>query len=272
MMTKGLIDGGATWRRQPEGTEAEANGGGRVVIDFDLARAQFMERAAAPDIAANVLKLGYVIAYKHMDVESKKAIVGQETLAADLNVSVRTVQKLLPVLQGLGLVIEPGAGRSNLSIYRVGSAASNPENAKAASPLDAERAKGVTSFDAERAKEGTLFSELTPPTRAGKQVAADGFAEFWQVYPRRVARGAAEKAYHRIIRSREATEAELLAGAMRYAGQRDGEDAQFTKHPATWLNGKCWMDEPPPNGGRPRSYLDSIAAGLALVPDDEVAS
>ena len=119
-------------------------------------------------------------------------------------------------------MIEPGAGRSNLSIYRVGSAASNPENAKAASPLDAERAK-----------EGTLFSELTPPTRAGKQVAADGFAAFWQAYPRRVSRGAAEKAYHRIIRGREATEAELLAGAMRYAAQRDGEDAQFTKHPAT---------------------------------------
>jgi hypothetical protein len=105
-----------------------------------------------------------------------------------------------------------------------------------------------------------------------QSLAADGFAEFWQAYPRRVARGAAEKAYNRIIRSREATEAELLAGAMRYAAQRDGEDARFTKHPATWLNGKCWMDEPPPNGGRPRSYLDSIAAGLALVPDDEVAS
>ena len=32
------------------------------------------------------------------------------------------------------------------------------------------------------------------------------------------------------------------------------------------------MDEAPLNSGRPRSYLDSIAAGLALVPDDEAAS
>ena len=268
-MTKGLIDGGAAWRCQPEGTEAEASRGGRVVIDFDLIRAQFVARAAAPDIAANVLKLGYVIAYKHMDVASMTATVGQEALAADLNVSVRTVQKLLPVLQGLGLVIEPGAGRSNRSIYRVASA--DPENAKAASPLDAERAKSVTSFDAERAKEGTLFSELTPATWVSREVACDGFVAFWQAYPRRVALGAAEKAYHRIIRSREATEAELLAGAMRYAAQRDGDGPQFTKHQATWLNSKCWLDEPPPNGGRPRSYLDTIAAGLALVTDEEEA-
>ena len=82
MMTKELIDGGGGWRRQPEGTEAEVNGRGRVVIDFDLARAQFVARAAAPDIAANVLKLGYVIAYKHMNVASMTATVGQEVLAA----------------------------------------------------------------------------------------------------------------------------------------------------------------------------------------------
>jgi hypothetical protein len=36
------------------------------VSDFELSRAQFLARAAAPDIPANVLKLGYVIAYKRM--------------------------------------------------------------------------------------------------------------------------------------------------------------------------------------------------------------
>jgi hypothetical protein len=272
MMTKGLIDGGATWRRQPEGTEAEANGGGRVVIDFDLARAQFMERAAAPDIAANVLKLGYVIAYKHMDVESKKAVVGQQTLAADLNVTVRTIQSLLATLEPFGLMIEPGAGRGKPSVYRIGSFASESESANAISPFDAEKAKCIASFNAETAKPNSLFSELTPPRASKRMGDDDGFAAFWQAYPRRVARGAAEKAYHRVIRNREATEAEVLAGAMRYAAQRGGEDPEFTKHPATWLNGKCWMDEAPLNSGRPRSYLDSIAAGLALVPDDEAAS
>jgi len=133
MMTKELIDGGGGWRRQPEGTEAEVNGRGRVVIDFDLARAQFVARAAAPDIAANVLKLGYVLAYKHMNVASMTATVGQEVLAADLSVTVRSIQNLLPKLTPIGLVLEPGDGRSKLSVYRIGSGALELESAKAAS-------------------------------------------------------------------------------------------------------------------------------------------
>jgi hypothetical protein len=98
-----------------------------------------------------------------------------------------------------------------------------------------------------------------------------GFAEFYRVYPLHVARGAAERAYRRIIKNGEATEAEPLAGAMRYAAAQDGKDPTYIKHPKTWLNGKCWLDEPPPAAARPRSYLDSIRAGLAVHLDEEVA-
>jgi hypothetical protein len=203
-----------------------------------------------------------------LDVASMTATVGQEALAADLNVTVRSIQNLLPKLTPIGLVIEPGDGRSKLSVYRIGSGAPESESAKTAPPIDAERTNSIASFDGETAKLNSLFPEL--PSRSSN-LPTEGFAAFWQAYPRRVAKGAAEKAYRHIIRTRKASEAELLTGAMRYAAQRDGEDPQFTKHPATWLNGKCWMDEPPPNGGRPRSYLDTIAAGLALVPDEEEA-
>jgi hypothetical protein len=98
-----------------------------------------------------------------------------------------------------------------------------------------------------------------------------GFVEFYRVYPLHVARGAAERAYRRIIAKGEATEAELLAGAMRYAAAQDGKDPTYIKHPATWLNGKCWLDEPAPAAPRPRSYLDSIRAGLAVHLDKEGA-
>src|SRR5262249_23561120 len=62
-------------------------------------------------------------------------------------------------------------------------------------------------------------------------------------YPRRVARGAALKAYKQ-ARTRGATAEELLDGAKRYASERAGQDPQYTKHPATWLRGLCWLDEP----------------------------
>jgi len=69
----------------------------------------------------------------------------------------------------------------------------------------------------------------------------EGFAEFYQAYPRHEGRGQAERAYRA---ARKIVSAEiLLEGAERYAALRKGEPAQYTKHPATWLNGKGWLDE-----------------------------
>ncbi|KWV50484.1 hypothetical protein AS156_14255 [Bradyrhizobium macuxiense] len=78
----------------------------------------------------------------------------------------------------------------------------------------------------------------------GRQHDADAFDEFYRAYPKHKAKGEAEKAYARIIGNGEATAGELLAGAQRYADERSGQEPKFTKHPATWLNKKCWLDEP----------------------------
>lgn len=66
------------------------------------------------------------------------------------------------------------------------------------------------------------------------------FGAFYAAFPRHIARGAAETAYWRARKSASAEV--LLAGAQAYATQRKGEDDKFTKYPATWLNGKCWLD------------------------------
>ncbi|MDW9772572.1 uncharacterized protein YdaU (DUF1376 family) [Sinorhizobium meliloti] len=68
--------------------------------------------------------------------------------------------------------------------------------------------------------------------------------DFWPVYPRKVGKGQAIKAY-RAARKRASAE-EITSGAKRYASDRSGQDPSFTKHPATWLNGQCWLDEPVP--------------------------
>src|SRR5439155_26110260 len=68
--------------------------------------------------------------------------------------------------------------------------------------------------------------------------------EFWPFYPKRVSKGAARKAYERVIKSGLATVEQLKLGVMRYAHERTGQDPKFTKHAATWLNGECWTDEP----------------------------
>ncbi len=73
--------------------------------------------------------------------------------------------------------------------------------------------------------------------------------EFWTTYPRRVGKPAARKAWAKAVRTTDP--ATIIAAAKSYAQQRLGQDAQFTAHPATWLNGERWADErpSPPSSG-----------------------
>jgi hypothetical protein len=87
--------------------------------EFNKTRALFMKRASAPELPASLLKLAYLIAFAHMDGNTETAIVGQETLADELDVEVRHVRRLLSVLQQFGLQIEGGLGRGNAATYRI---------------------------------------------------------------------------------------------------------------------------------------------------------
>ena len=68
------------------------------------------------------------------------------------------------------------------------------------------------------------------------------FDEFWKVFPRRIAKLAARTAWDRAMRI--ATPEEVVEGAKNYARwlQEPGW-RPHAKHPATWLNAGCWMDE-----------------------------
>jgi hypothetical protein len=83
-------------------------------------------------------------------------------------------------------------------------------------------------------------------TEGGARATDDGaaFSRFWAAYPRRVAKEAARRAFAAAIKRGADAEA-LIAGAARYAAERRDQEIRFTKHPATWINGGCWEDEPP---------------------------
>lgn len=69
------------------------------------------------------------------------------------------------------------------------------------------------------------------------------FEEFWEVYPRKVARVAAKASYGRAVR--RAKPETILAAAARYRDDPN-RTAQYTAHPTTWLNQGRWDDEPQP--------------------------
>ena len=93
--------------------------------------------------------------------------------------------------------------------------------------------------------EGETETEKTPlkPPKGGRTVLnghLEDFELWYAAYPRKVARGAAERAFAKAIKT--AAIEDLIAGATRYAKAVSGKEPEFVAHPATWLNGKRWLD------------------------------
>lgn len=89
-----------------------------------------------------------------------------------------------------------------------------------------------------------------------------GFDEWWAVYPKKVDKLRAEKAYIATIKSKGATEVEMLEGARRYAAAKAGTERRYVKHPASWLNAGGWLDEPEPISTKPSNRADSAIEGM----------
>lgn len=77
----------------------------------------------------------------------------------------------------------------------------------------------------------------------------EAFGAFWLTYPKRKAKEEAKKAWIAAI-ERGADPQHIVAAAKNYAHERQGQDAKYTKFPATWLNKGCYDDEPDPQPGR----------------------
>lgn len=137
---------------------------------------------------------------------------------------------------------------------------SNPESPDQTANCSAEHDPNVRANLSERSAdvrdpvpvpEGSSNEEpSSPPKRRGGRTDPD-FEKFYEIYPKHTGRLAAEAAWKKAIR--RAPPATIIAGAERYAAERAGQEAQFTKGPAPWLNQGCWDDEPQPprNGYRP---------------------
>lgn len=67
-----------------------------------------------------------------------------------------------------------------------------------------------------------------------------GFVRFWELYPRRVGKGAARKAWAKAVKTTEPDA--ILDGVRRYVAAGLPE-SRFIPYPSTWLNGEHWTDE-----------------------------
>lgn len=115
-----------------------------------------------------------------------------------------------------------------------------------------------------------LAPELKPQTPTEHKVTDDDFEAFWTQYPRQKGKGNARVAYKKAakrIGDKQLLAATTAFGADCREGLRTGriEDVKYIPHPATWLNGERWDDEPDraiPAVGKTKRQLGSMADWL----------
>lgn len=100
--------------------------------------------------------------------------------------------------------------------------------------------------------QGIKGSKEPPPSRFNQTA----FNEWWDLYPRKVGKKAAEAKYRAALKT---TTHEALIGALADQARlwaKARTETQFIPHPATWLNQGRWEDEP------------EASPKLAVTPDD----
>jgi hypothetical protein len=83
------------------------------------------------------------------------------------------------------------------------------------------------------------------------------FEDFWRVYPRKVSKRAACKAFESALG--RASFDDILAGAIRYANDVNLPPLEFIPYPTTWLNGDRWGDAPLPERQKTKEELQNEA-------------
>lgn len=86
----------------------------------------------------------------------------------------------------------------------------------------------------------------------------EAFEEFWNVYPRKVEKIAARKAF--LKQAETVTPGVITAGARRMANDPNLPPKQYVPYPASWLNAGGWDSEPYPERQRTKEELEAIRA------------
>jgi len=179
----------------------------------------------------------------------------QRTLARKARCSQRWVRESLNrmVEDGRLEVMTQTLGRGGRTLYRL--------KGEATSSLDA---KGGTT---EQVKRNSGALDSTNKNRQEPSLSDASFELFWAEYPRKVAKGAARKAWAMLVRRADAPTIEEILRSIRLY-RLSVSDPKFICHAATWLRQERWSDELSSTqpetkpSSSPYRQAESLAAGL----------
>lgn len=172
----------------------------------------------------------------------------QRKLAVKLGVQQRELDEIKRRLSEVGLIdddMQPVAWddlqyQSDTSTQRVRKYREKTKARQPETPCNVSRNVSVTVQDTDT--DTDITSSLRSDVSSKSDFDSEFEKQFWPVYPRRIGKGQALKAF-RAARKQTSLET-ILTGVRRYAEERHSENPEFTKHASTWLNGQCWLDEP----------------------------
>ncbi len=185
---------------------------------------------------------------------------GQKLLADGAGMTTRGIRKITGALVAAGEIeiVEHGLGRGNSTRYLLRKYAAAKEERKCIKeeqpiPLlhkpqkrnrSAEKRNGETQKEERgdtKAEQACSAEPQNHNRTTEPQTAEDDFSRFWKAYPRKVGKGAAQKAWNKAKVTFADVEGAIEAQRKSEQWQKDG--GQYIPHPATWLNQQRWEDE-----------------------------
>lgn len=169
--------------------------------------------------------------------EAGQCFPSQETLATECECSKRSVLDWLQKFEDMGILSRDrrhGAGgyrRSDILTLCLGAAFSRENN-----PRENPSEPKCSTFTAEPIRE---------PITTLVQREVGEFDQFWDVFPNKVGKRAAEKSF--IAARKRVSFADLMSGLAAYVNKAD--DRHWC-NPTTWLNQDRWLDRPAQQSAR----------------------
>lgn len=108
-------------------------------------------------------------------------------------------------------------------------------------------------------------------TQNASTLVNDRFAEFWHLYPRKVAKQKAFEAFNKLKPDDDLFD-QIISGLRRLIDlEWDQNEMQYIPYPATFINGKRWNDEPTPRAipDQKLSAVDRAALKLKEIQEQE---
>lgn len=197
-------------------------------------------------------KMVLLVIADHASDDGTEAWPSQVTIGNKASVSVRTVQRSVNSLVAKGFIrMQKGAGGSvncredrrphkytiNLAVLRGDVQTTRKQRG------DSDGASGATLTPTTGRLSRPMNLPLEPSKEPPAIVANSAFDLFWKVYPIKVGKASAKKAWDKAIT--EADPDSIISGALQYA--RDpNRHPSYTAYPSTWLNAGRWADDPLP--------------------------